>query len=30
VNLNKMAGHDFNYWRSELPAIWQFFEKHTK
>jgi dipeptidyl aminopeptidase/acylaminoacyl peptidase len=30
VNLNKMAGHDFSYWCSELPAIWQFFETHTK
>jgi pimeloyl-ACP methyl ester carboxylesterase len=30
LNLNKMAGHDFTYWQSELPAIWQFFETHTK
>lgn len=30
LNLNKMAGHNFTYWRSELPAIWQFFETHTK
>ena len=30
LNLNKNAGHDFSYWRSELPAIWPFFEKHTK
>ena len=30
LNLDKEAGHNFSYWRSELPAIWQFFEKHTK
>jgi len=30
VNLEKNAGHDFSYWRSELPAIWQFFENHMK
>ncbi|MFN4914159.1 MAG: alpha/beta hydrolase family protein [Sphingomonadales bacterium] len=30
LNLNKNAGHNFGYWRSELPAIWQFFEKHAE
>ncbi|MEY4002277.1 MAG: hypothetical protein RIT07_319 [Bacteroidota bacterium] len=29
LHLDKQAGHDFTYWRSELPAIWEFFEKHT-
>jgi pimeloyl-ACP methyl ester carboxylesterase len=29
LHINPAAGHDFNYWRSELPAVWKFFEKHT-
>ncbi len=30
LNLDKKAGHNFSYWRSELPAIWQFFENHSE
>lgn len=26
LNIEGVAGHDFAYWRSELPAIWRFFE----
>jgi len=28
LHLDTNAGHTFRYWRSELPAVWQFFEKH--
>jgi len=28
LHLHPTAGHSFGYWRSELPAVWQFFEKH--
>lgn len=27
LNIIAPAGHDFAYWRSELPAIWNFFDK---
>jgi hypothetical protein len=28
LHLDTNAGHTFRYWRSELPAVWQFFEKY--
>ncbi|MBL7811812.1 MAG: prolyl oligopeptidase family serine peptidase [Bacteroidetes bacterium] len=28
LHIDTTAGHNFAYWRSELPAVWQFFEKH--
>lgn len=27
LHLDAKAGHNFSYWRSELPAVWQFFER---
>ena len=27
LNISASGGHDWNYWRSELPAIWEFFNK---
>jgi dipeptidyl aminopeptidase/acylaminoacyl peptidase len=27
LHLDTKAGHNFSYWRSELPAVWQFFER---
>jgi dipeptidyl aminopeptidase/acylaminoacyl peptidase len=29
LHIDTAAGHDFTYWRSELPAIWEFFGKYT-
>jgi len=28
LHVEKDAGHTFVYWKSELPAIWSFFEAH--
>lgn len=28
MHIDPTAGHTFAYWRSELPAIWLFFESH--
>lgn len=28
LHIDHTAAHNFKYWRSELPAIWTFFEAH--
>jgi putative tributyrin esterase len=28
LHINPAAGHTFGYWRSELPAVWDFFMRH--
>jgi predicted esterase len=28
LHIDPAGGHDFRYWRSELPAIWDFFRQH--
>lgn len=28
LHIDQTAAHNFKYWRSELPAIWEFFGKH--
>lgn len=28
LHMDDRAGHDFRYWRSELPAVWTFFSRY--
>lgn len=28
LHMDEQAGHNFSYWRSELPAVWTFFDRY--